>query len=73
MTFCMPVPKPGNYGIGVRHDINGNNKTDITKDGGGVSRNPSINIFNLGKPSIKKASFYAGNGITRITINMKYL
>ncbi|MCX7864945.1 MAG: DUF2141 domain-containing protein, partial [Novosphingobium sp.] len=21
MTFCMPVPKPGSYGIAVRHDV----------------------------------------------------
>jgi uncharacterized protein (DUF2141 family) len=73
MAFCMPVPRAGNYGIAVRHDTNGNGKTDITKDGGGMSNNPSINIFNLGKPSYKKVSFYAGSGITRITINMKYM
>ncbi|HCB79650.1 MAG TPA: hypothetical protein DEP68_12890, partial [Erythrobacter sp.] len=54
MTFCMPVPKPGVYGIAVRHDVNGNGSTDIFKDGGAMSNNPSINIFNLGKPSYKK-------------------
>ncbi len=73
MTFCMPVPRAGNYGIAIRHDTNNNGKTDIRKDGGGMSRNPSINIFNLGKPSVKKVSFYAGSKITRITINMKYM
>ncbi len=73
MTFCMPVPKSGNYGIAIRHDKNGNGKTDIRKDGGGMSRNPSINIFNLGKPSVNKVSFYVGNGVKRITINMRYM
>lgn len=73
MTFCMPVPSAGTYGIAVRHDKNGNGKTDITKDGGGMSNNPSINIFNLGKPSYKKTRFPVGEGVTAITINMKYM
>jgi len=51
MTFCMPVPASGTYGVAVRHDVNGNGKTDIRKDGGAMSNNPSINIFNLGKPA----------------------
>ena len=73
MSFCVPVPAAGNYGIAVRHDRNANGKTDISKDGGGFSNNPSINILNLGKPSVGKVSFYAGTGVTRITINLKYL
>lgn len=73
MTFCMPVPAAGTYGIAVRHDKNGNGKTDITSDGGGMSNNPSINIFNLGKPSYKKTAFSVGDGVTAITINMKYM
>lgn len=73
MNFCMPIPAAGNYGIAVRHDLNGNGKTDITSDGGGFSNNPSVNIFNLGKPSVGKVSFYAGPGVTRISINMKYM
>ena len=73
MRFCMPVPQPGKYGIAVRHDRDGNGKTDISRDGGGFSNNPSINIFNLGKPSISKAAFQAGPGVTKITINLKYM
>lgn len=73
MRFCMPVPEPGRYGIAVRHDRNGNGKTDISRDGGGFSNNPSISIFNLGKPSVDKAAFVAGPGVTRITINLKYM
>ena len=72
MTFCVPVPSSGTYGIAVRHDINGNGKTDIREDGGAMSNNPSINIFNLGKPSYKKTAFSVGNGVTAITITMKY-
>ena len=73
MSFCVPVPSEGKYGIAVRHDRNGNGKTDITQDGGGFSNNPSVNIFNLGKPSVSKVAFDAGPGVTRITINLRYM
>lgn len=73
MTLCMPVPEPGSYGIAVRHDINGNGDTDLTKDGGGMSNNPSINIFNLGKPSVDKVAISVGNEVKAISIRMRYL
>lgn len=73
MSFCMPIPSAGTYAIAVRHDKNGNGKTDISSDGGGMSNNPSINIFNLGKPSYKKTAFSAGEGVTPISITMKYM
>ena len=73
MTFCVPVTAAGTYAVAVRHDKNGNNKTDLTNDGGAMSNNPSINIFNLGKPSYKKTRFSVGDGVTSITINMKYM
>ncbi len=73
MTFCMPVPASGVYGIAVRHDTNNNNSTDLRKDGGGMSNNPSINIFNLGKPSYKKTAVSVGGGVKSIRINMRYM
>lgn len=73
MVFCMPVPASGTYGIAVRHDVNGNGKTEISQDGGGMSNNPSISIFNLGKPSYRKTAFEVRDGVTSITINMKYM
>lgn len=73
MAFCMPVPQPGSYGIAIRHDVNGNGKTDLTQDGGGMSNNPSINIFNLGKPSVDKAAFSVGGEVKAISIRMRYL
>ena len=72
MTFCMPVPKPGTYAIAVRHDVNGNGDTDIFADGGAMSNNPSINIWNLGKPSYKKTRFDVGPGVESISITMRY-
>lgn len=73
MTFCLPVSGAGNYAIAVRHDVNGNGGTDIRTDGGGMSNNPSINIFNLGKPSYTKTSFPVGDGVKSIRVQMKYM
>lgn len=72
MTFCLPVPEPGSYGIAARHDANGNGSTDLSKDGGGMSNNPSINIFNLGKPSYKKTAISV-DGPKSIRIQMRYM
>ncbi len=73
MSFCMPVPRAGTYGIAIRHDVNGNGSTDIMSDGGAMSGNPSINIFNLGKPSYKKTKFDIGNEVLPMTLRMRYL
>lgn len=73
MSFCLPVPAAGSYAVAVRHDVNANGKTDLSQDGGGMSNNPSINIFNLGKPSYKKTAFAVGSGVTAIRIDMKYM
>ncbi|TMM48287.1 DUF2141 domain-containing protein [Qipengyuania marisflavi] len=73
MRFCVPLPSSGSYGIAVRHDLNGNGKTDLSKDGGAMSNNPSLNIFNLGKPSYKKTAFSVGNSVEAISITMRYM
>lgn len=73
MTFCLPVSGPGNYAVAVRHDVNGNGETDIRTDGGGMSNNPPINIFNLGKPSVRQTAFTVGEGVKSIQINMRYM
>ena len=73
MTVCVPLPQAGAYGIAVRHDFNGNGKTDLSTDGGGMSNNPSINIFNLGKPNYKRTAFAVGDSPKTISIAMKYM
>ncbi|MGN6497598.1 MAG: DUF2141 domain-containing protein [Tsuneonella sp.] len=73
MTFCLPVAAPGTYAVAVRHDVNGNGHTDLTQDGGAMSNNPSINIFNLGKPSYTKTAFGVGGGVKSITVRMRYM
>jgi uncharacterized protein (DUF2141 family) len=73
MSLCMPAPGPGTYGIAIRHDVNNNDETDLTQDGGGASNNPSFNIFNLGKPSYSKVGFSLGQEVRGITIRLHYL
>jgi uncharacterized protein (DUF2141 family) len=73
MAFCVPVPASGSYGIAVRHDLDGDGDTDLSSDGGGMSNNPSINIFNLGKPSYRKVAFNLGQEVKAMTIRMHYL
>lgn len=73
VKVCMPTPGAGIYAIAIRHDANGNGETDITQDGGGMSNNPSINIFNLGKPSYTKTRFKVGSKGVTIPIVMKYM
>lgn len=73
MTFCLPVPGPGTYGVAVRHDLNQNGKTDLSEDGGAMSNNPSINIFNLGRPSYTKVGVPVGSTVKSIRIQMKYM
>ena len=72
MRVCMPLPASGHYGIAVRHDVNNNGKTDLSTDGGAMSNNPSLNIWNLGKPSYKKVGFDVGRAPTSIGITMRY-
>jgi len=73
MVVCMPVPESGTYAIAVRHDLNQNGETDLREDGGGMSNNPPINIFNLGRPSYKRTAFVVNGGVTSIAINMRYM
>lgn len=72
MTVCLPVPASGNYAVAIRHDVNGNGETDLRTDGGGMSGNPSINVFNLGKPGINQTRFSVGGGVRSIAVTMKY-
>lgn len=73
MAFCVPLPVAGSYGIAVRHDLNGNGRTDIATDGGGMSNNPAINIFNLGRPGYRATAISVGDTVRPIRIQMRYM
>lgn len=75
MYVCVPLPGAGRYAIAVQHDENGNRKTDFSGDGAGMSNNPEIKTF-LGiprPPSVDKAAFSAGKGVTSLAIRVRYL
>ena len=74
MTVCVPVPEAGRYAVAVQHDINGNRETDFSTDGAGMSNNPTIGSF-LGiprPPSVDKAAFSAGSGVTNLNVTVRY-
>ena len=74
MTVCVPLPAAGRYAIAVQHDIDGNRKLTFSKDGAGMSNNPKIGSF-LGiprPPSVGKAAFNAGKGVTNLSIRIRY-
>ena len=75
VAICMPVPRPGTYAVDIRHDINGNSDTDKS-DGAGASGNPHVSLFDVifgRRPPAKKVAIEVGDGVTPITIVLKYV
>jgi len=75
VAICMPVPGPGIYAVDIRHDVDGGGKTDRA-DGAGVSGNPDVSLFDVlfkRKPKTSKVAVKVGEGVTPITIVLKYL
>ncbi|MFZ3483757.1 DUF2141 domain-containing protein [Sphingomonas sp. 3-13AW] len=70
VTACIAVPAPGNYAVAVRHDANGNGKSDWN-DGGGFSRDPKLSLTSL-EPSFSKAVIPLRAGTNRTTVTMNY-
>jgi uncharacterized protein (DUF2141 family) len=75
MSVCVPVPKAGgDYAIVVQHDVNADYATSFSVDGAGMSNNPVVKTF-LGiprPPAVGAVAFPAGEGVTRIAIEMRY-
>lgn len=72
---CVPIPRAGKYAIAVQHDANGNREKDFSTDGAGMSGDPVIRTF-LGiprPPSLDETTFNAGSGVTRLSIEMRYM
>src|SRR3546814_12226428 len=67
--------KPGNYAVYVRHDRNGNGKSDRS-DGGGFSGNPDVSLGDLvtkKKPSMSKAQFAVGDSTKEVRVVLSYV
>jgi uncharacterized protein (DUF2141 family) len=75
MRICLPVDQPGNYVVSVRHDINGNGKSD-SSDGGGLSGNPDMKLSDFifkRKPSLAATSFAVGPATRRVPVTLNYV
>ena len=75
MQVCLPVDGPGNYVVSVRHDINGNGKSDRA-DGGGLSGNPDMKLTDFifkRKPSLAATSFAVGGSTRRVPVTLNYI
>lgn len=75
IDICMPVSGPGTYAVDVRHDINGNGKTDKA-DGAGASGNPEVSLLDVvfkRKPSPSVVAVRVGAGVTAVPVLMKYV
>ena len=70
MDVCVALPRPGNYAIAVRHDIDGSGKSGWN-DGGGFSRNPHISITSL-KPRFQDVVIGVGPEPTAIDVVLNY-
>ena len=70
MRICVALPGPGRYAVAVRHDVNGNNRSDWS-DGGGFSRNPRVSLTNL-RPRYDNVAINVGRGVTPIGVVLNY-
>lgn len=74
VAVCVPVSRPGTYAVSVRHDRNGNGKTDMS-DGGGFSGNPSVSVVDMAlkrKPPLSRTAFRVGGSTAAINVSMRY-
>jgi uncharacterized protein (DUF2141 family) len=75
MDICVPVPKAGRYAISVRHDVNGDGKSD-RGDGGGFSGNPDVSLMDLlakRKPNLERVAFNVAAGTQVVAITLRYV
>jgi uncharacterized protein (DUF2141 family) len=74
VEICMPVSKAGGYVVDVRHDLNNNGDTDKA-DGVGASGNPKMTMWDIlfrRKPPASQVVVQVGNGMSEITVNLRY-
>lgn len=69
VTLCLSLPKPGRYAFAIRHDANGNGKSDWN-DGGGFSGNPRVSLWK--RPTFSQTAVSVPPSSQRITIILNY-
>ena len=75
MPVCVPVTVAGRYAISVRHDANGNGRSDRS-DGGGFSGNPDVSLLDVAlrrKPSLARVGFNVGADPVRVNVILNYV
>jgi uncharacterized protein (DUF2141 family) len=75
MPVCVPVAAAGRYAISVRHDANGNGRSDRS-DGGGFSGNPDLSLIDLAlkrKPSLARVGFAVAAVPVRVNVVLNYV
>ena len=70
MRICVAVPRPGQYAVAVRHDVDGNGRSGWN-DGGGFSRNPRISLVNL-RPRYGNVAVNVGQGVLGVNVVLNY-
>ena len=71
MRVCIAVPRPGQYAIAVRHDVDGDNARGDWSDGGGFSRNPRLSLLHL-RPSFGDVAVNVGAGTLGVNVVLNY-
>ena len=75
MPVCVPVTAAGRYAISVRHDANGNGRSDRS-DGGGFSGNPDVSLLDVAlrrKPSLARVGFNVASAPVRVNVILNYV
>lgn len=67
---CIALPGPGRYAIAAHHDVESNDKRDIS-DGLGFSGNPRLSVLHL-KPTYAQTSFVVGRTTRPVNLVMLY-
>lgn len=75
VQICVPAPAAGTYALDVRHDVNGDDRSDLS-DGGGTSGNPRLSLWSLlthRRPDVDKVQVRIGNEVRVVPITLLYV
>lgn len=70
MPVCVALPGPGRYAVAVRHDQNGDGRSDWG-DGGGFSRNPALALPNP-RPTHDQVAISVPRGVQASDVTLNY-
>ena len=74
MDVCVPVPGPGAYVVSVAHDLDGDDKIEMS-DGGGVTGNPRPSLASLiskTRPPLSRVAVRVGDSPVLAPVQLLY-